>query len=89
MGDKIAHCIVYGVLGALCYRGVALATNLRGAVAVAATVLVALVYGVSDEIHQMFVPQRSSDVFDVVADVIGGALGAVVAFVYLRRRGRP
>ena len=40
--------------------------------------VLALGYGVTDEIHQLFTPQRSSDVLDVVADAVGGFLGSVV-----------
>ena len=87
-GDKIVHCIVYGVLGALCYRALVLTTRLRGASAVVVAILVALAYGVSDEVHQLFVPQRSSDVMDVMADVVGGGLGASVALLYSRLRRR-
>ena len=43
----------------------------------AATVLATL-YGVSDEIHQMFVPPRTPDWQDVCADALGAMTGAVV-----------
>jgi len=85
-GDKIAHCIIYGVLGFLCYRALVLSTRLRGASAVVVAMLLAMAYGVSDELHQMFVPQRSSEVLDLMADVVGGGLGASVARLYFRLR---
>jgi VanZ family protein len=86
--DKIVHCGIYAVLGALCFRALRLTTRLGVVSAILVVPLIVLAYGVSDELHQMFVPQRSSDVFDVVADVIGGALGAVLASRWpgLRRR---
>ena len=44
-----------------------------------AAVLVAIVisslYGVSDEYHQLFVPGRTFDVFDMLADAIGSVVG--------------
>jgi VanZ family protein len=36
------------------------------------------VYGAIDEIHQYFVPDRVCDVWDWVADTLGGAAGAVI-----------
>jgi VanZ family protein len=85
--DKVAHVCVYGVLGALFYRGwrrsvSRLATG--GLVALAA--LCALGYGVTDEIHQMFVPNRSSELLDLAADLVGGTLGAAAAVTVVRLR---
>jgi VanZ family protein len=39
------------------------------------TFLVGTVYGISDEIHQYFVPGRVSDILDVLADVVGTLIG--------------
>ena len=49
-----------------------------------ATVFVALVYGVLDEIHQSGVEGRASEVEDVVADVFGAVL-IVVFWFFLKR----
>lgn len=35
------------------------------------SILIATLFGISDETHQMFVPNRSSDVMDLNADLIG------------------
>jgi len=66
--DKVGHAAAYTVLGAL----LTLAT---GRVWVA--VLLATLFGVTDEIHQYFVPWRAADVFDVVADGAGALTGAL------------
>ena len=79
LSDKLAHCFVYGVFGALSFRAVRLTTRLGRWSAILAVALLAAGYGISDEIHQMFVPERSPEVFDVMADVVGGTLGAIVA----------
>lgn len=51
-------------------------------------VLVSL-YGASDEIHQHFVPGRDCDVFDWLADTVGGGLGlALISLSRLRSRKR-
>lgn len=43
--------------------------------------LLASVYGASDEWHQAFVPLRDSDVRDWVADSLGGTIGSALYFV--------
>jgi VanZ family protein len=48
--------------------------------AVAAAWLITTAYGVADEWHQMFVPTRTADVRDVVADAVGAALALGGAF---------
>lgn len=75
--DKILHLSEYALLAALFCRA------FRGeGVGWPAAILLALVatsiYGASDEWHQSFVPLRSSDVHDWIADTLGGALGATL-----------
>jgi VanZ family protein len=72
--DKLLHAIVYAVLGALCCLSLAGTVPLRLAISVAT--LLAVVYGLTDEFHQMFIPGRSADLRDVVADGLGGLIGA-------------
>ncbi len=48
-------------------------------------VILASLYGASDELHQHFVPCRSCDVFDWLADT-GGAAAAALAWPWLTRR---
>ena len=40
--------------------------------------IIVMLFGCSDEMHQHFVPGRSMDVYDWVADSIGGALGGIL-----------
>jgi len=49
------------------------------------TVAAIALFGAADEWHQAFVPGRSSDLRDLVADVSGAAMGASAAIVLLRR----
>jgi VanZ family protein len=46
-----------------------------------------IVYGITDEIHQMYVPSRQAGAMDVVYDALGGAFGllAVWAFGHWRK----
>ncbi len=40
-------------------------------------------YGLTDEIHQFFVPTRCFDIFDILADTIGGIVGAIFLVILL------
>ncbi len=46
-----------------------------------------LLYGISDEYHQSFVPGRESCVPDAIADTIGGFLGAGI-YLFLKDRAK-
>jgi VanZ family protein len=79
--DKIAHMLLYGIFGLLCSFALRRTLSLPPVATVAAAAAIALSYGITDEIHQMFVPMRSSDLLDVAADVAGGSMGAVVGWL--------
>lgn len=91
--DYIGHGVSYAVLGALLMPALAggRLKGLRAALIVPA-VLIAGVYGVSDEFHQSFIPGRLASVSDIVADTIGAVVGAgIVAAMgaLVRARTRP
>ena len=77
--DGVAHALQYAVLAALLLRGLAGAlwrgVKVRAA---ALAVLLATLYGVTDEAHQWFVPGRTAEVTDLVADALGAAVAAGV-----------
>jgi VanZ family protein len=89
--DKLEHGLAYALLGAALARGWRLSRALtagaftRWLTAWIAAALVALAYGLSDELHQLLVPGRMFDLADLVADGVGGALGAA-AYLWLLRR---
>jgi VanZ family protein len=79
--DKLLHAVEFGGLSLLLCR--ALWAQVPGcprrSVALM-SVLITIGYGISDELHQWFVPGREADVADVVADSLG-ALGAAWVWV--------
>ena len=89
--DKLLHTCAYAVLGVLMLRashgGLG---DLRPWPAVA-SVLFTIGYGITDEVHQSFVPGRFSSSLDVAADAVGAivALVAVLVYTYSRRGERP
>ncbi len=85
--DKIFHVAEYMPYGFLVCRALKEYFNVdkEGAILFWTTLFV-LCYGVSDEIHQYFVPLREADVWDVVADTFGGFLGGLV-YLNLNKKG--
>ena len=82
ISDKTAHVLIYAALGASLVR--ALAGGRITAMTVTRILLAAALgtlYGISDEIHQHFVPPRTPDILDVVADSVGAFVGASVMTV--------
>jgi len=72
---------MYAVLAWLSARALA-PSSLRAMLGVLAVVSL---FGAADEWHQRYIPGRSSDSFDWVADTVGAAVG-VLAFQLARRR---
>lgn len=86
--DKLIHMGIYGVFGFLLYRGLRLRGPASATVAGWVTLIVCSLYGASDEFHQHFVPGRSMDVYDWLADTIGVALAIGIARYLEMRRAR-
>jgi len=89
--DKFVHIGIYAVLGALCWFGArgTLPPGRGRAAQVTVAGLIAALYGVTDEAHQVFTPLRSPDPYDVVADAIGGMLGAIACVAIVARKDEP
>jgi VanZ family protein len=80
--DKLLHLAAYAVMGVLFYRAYQTTPfNNNIQMLVLLSLVSASLYGVSDEIHQAFVPARDGSLWDVVADILGAAGG-----VYLYNR---
>ena len=67
--DKLAHLLEYGLLASLIYF--ALEKSQANFHPIFIPFLIAFLFGVSDEVHQYFVPGRDADVIDAVADAMG------------------
>lgn len=85
--DKLAHVAIYAVLGALVLRSLLRTGAARRGGALALAAALAAGYGVTDEIHQLFVRNRYCDWRDALADAVGGLIGA--AALATARGSRP
>lgn len=72
------HLAEYAPLGFLLLRALVFApqTNFQSNVILSAAAIGAL-YGLSDELHQYFVPSRTASIVDLLADSLGSLLGAL------------
>lgn len=80
--DKVAHVAFYLPLGFLLARSLRSPGNLT---LVILALLIGL-YGYSLEVGQLYVPGRSYDLLDALANLAGGALGVGAAEMWIHRR---
>lgn len=87
ISDKVLHFGAYGLLSVLLYLNLYFQDKIEvlNKFPATFTVLIASIYGLLDEIHQMLVPGRSADFLDWLAD-FSGSLVAVLITGYLIRR---
>ena len=84
--DKGIHFVEYAVLGWLCATASRQSWPSASAWRTAAfAVFVSVLWGLSDEIHQAFVPGRFSELSDVVADLFGSLVGAAGSHLFSNR----
>lgn len=82
--DKVVHFSMYGGFAYLLLR----ASRYRASWGRVAIVLGCVaVFGFLDELHQAYIPGRSASVADWIADLFGGATGALASRV--RALSRP
>ena len=84
-GDKVAHLGEYLVLGLLLVR--ALRATLRVSRPLFAAMMaigIVVMVGAADESFQSFIPGRQCDIFDLLADVLGGAIAQFVYVTFVR-----
>lgn len=75
--DKLLHAFIYALLALSCIPTAKFLTKKYSLKCVAiGIVLFCLIYGISDEFHQSFIPYRFVSGWDVVADTAGAMLVA-------------
>ncbi|OGX00451.1 MAG: hypothetical protein A3I73_02425 [Omnitrophica bacterium RIFCSPLOWO2_02_FULL_45_16] len=86
--DKLFHSMEYFILGALLFKALSNSiANPNLIYILSASILIASLYGATDEFHQRFISGRSCDFFDLLTDVIGSAIGAGL-WLYRERSSR-
>ncbi len=73
-GGFFLHMVEYGILGLLLSWALVNSGMKRGLVFY--VFLIGLFYGITDEFHQYFVPERIASLLDLTADGLGSFLGS-------------
>lgn len=85
--DKLLHFFAYAVLGVLFYRAYrTLKIKADSRMLILISIVSATLYGLSDEIHQYFVPFRNASIWDVVANTLGAICGVCLYHMWMGYR---
>ena len=79
---KSAHFIGYMILGILASGLILQYENINKKYPLA--FLICVVYAISDEIHQLFVPGRAGQIRDVLIDSAGSLLGIILVMAFVK-----
>lgn len=80
--DKLIHALVFGGFSVIVWT--ALRSSAPGGSPIRLSllaVLIATLYGLSDEVHQSFVPGREMDAVDLAADGVGACVAQVLVLL--------
>ncbi len=71
---KLVHIIEYGILYLLFHWALTMTTGYSNLEVFALALSLIILYGLTDEFHQIFVVGRTARLIDVAADGVGGVL---------------
>ncbi len=83
---KTAHVMEYLVLGMLLFNGFIRDGQIRRTFGFSAGT--GILYAITDEVHQHFVPGRAMRAFDVLIDTIGVFLGIMLVYGIYKRKNK-
>lgn len=85
LGDKFEHFIAYMGLGSILFFALHFQKRfpkLKKYIFIS-SLSICYLYGIFDEIHQIFIPGRSFDWFDVIANYLGSFIGIFLIYKYI------
>lgn len=89
---KGAHFIIYLILGILVSNSIMKSNVVIKRNCILLALLICILYAISDEVHQLFIPGRSGEIKDVLIDSIGALVGILLMnklskpFIYHNKR---
>ena len=81
---KTAHFTIYCVLGVLAFLSIFTYSKISFYARCSLSAAFCLIYAISDEIHQRYIPGRSGEVRDVCIDFCGALLGILLINLFIR-----
>ena len=82
--DKLLHFVAYAGLGFLCVWALSFSITASWRSIIFVAVCIATLYGILNEIVQMYIPTRSTEFLDALANGAGAVVGAFFA-MYISR----
>jgi VanZ family protein len=82
--DKVIHIVEFVLLGILLSFGYFMSLKSPLMVRVVLTICSGILLGGLDEFHQSFIPSRSFEFFDIIADAIGILIGLLLYYYFSR-----
>ena len=82
--DKVIHLVEFAFLGLLLSFGYFMSLKSPLMVKAVLTICSGILLGGLDEFHQYFIPSRSVEFFDVIADAIGILIGLMLYYYFIR-----
>lgn len=79
---KLAHLTIYTLVG-IFIMSFMYTYNIKLKIQFGTSLLVGLIYAITDEIHQSFVPERGPSVTDVCIDLCGVLLGICIVILII------
>jgi len=92
INDKIEHFLAFGGLGFLLHLSLRIQNKflILKKIPWLFTIIIVACYAAFDELHQLFIPGRSCDIKDWIADMIGVSIGVVLMaltiFIFDKKR---
>ena len=80
---KVAHFSIYTVVGLL-LMGLLSTYKIKENWRMILSILLGMIYAVSDEIHQSFIPGRTPQITDVYIDTLGVVLGILLILLVIK-----
>lgn len=87
LSDKVEHFVAYFGLAVLLGLNLYFQEKWKkiSLYYIVTTLVICLTYGVLDELHQLFVPNRMAEFWDWVADSLGTITGLFVTSIFLQK----
>lgn len=86
VNDKVEHFLAFFVLSFLVYLTALFQKKkiFLKKYAILFTFIIVSIYGIFDELHQLFIPGRSCELNDLLADIAGAIIGILILNILLR-----
>ncbi len=83
---KLVHVIEYGVLSGLIFFGIFNTYDIPLSWMSIYSITLTYIYGLTDELHQVFVPSRTGRLTDTIANFIGAIIFQAVIYSFVKKR---